>query len=598
MGLINSLRTRFQGLTDAILRFPLSILLFLATAVMNAVVISTRDFEDYTRLIWTFLVGAALSAAAQMAYEHFYRRKTSRLITLAGSAVITLAYFLLIRKSEMATVVSVRTMVLLFLLLVAFLWLPTIRSSIDFNVSFLEAFKAFWITGFFTGVLFLGLALILSAINLLLVSISTSAYTHTANIVFVLLAPLYFLSLIPKYPAAGEAEEGAAPEQTQEIPQETRKGGTGDIPGFLSNLLTYVIIPVTAVFTLILLIYILLNITEEFWTDNLLEPLLVSYSITVITVYLLVSRLNSPMAAAFRKVFPKILLPVVLFQTISSCLKIGAEGITYGRYYVILFGLFATVASLLFSFLPVRKNGLIAPILILLALLSIVPPIDAFTVSRKSQTDRLKSILTEKGMLSGHRITPNPDLSDKEKQRIVSSIEYLDWMQYTDEISWLEDYSSSRDFQQTFGFPRYGNTRAEYRSLYLYLNPEHMIGITGYDYLHSIHLSDRGDIRREAAFRKKEVNYYLDYERSGEITYLLLKEEETELLRLSFNDILNQFNTGRTDSFSDEITEEQARFTVESDRAILTLTIRTINIDYWQEESSWYSDAYLLIRIK
>lgn len=639
MGIMKSFRTRFQGLTDTILRFPATILLLFSTAVINAVVISTKEFEDYPKLLFTFIVGASIYALSQVAFEHYHEGNPYRLLYVAISTAFTLAYFFIIRNSEITTIITIRTIVLLFVMLVAFLWIPSIRSAIDFNKSFMAVFKSFWISGFFSGILFLGIALILRAINILIVPISSISYAHAANIVFVLYAPLYFLSLIPKDPAVGEGSRSMERHQTEEnspwngeseiIPAEDRSqentipeekatkckedkagkdsdstsklntaGKAGDTPGILSSLLSYVIIPVTAIFTIILLIYIILNITDEFWKDSLLEPLLVSYSITVIIVYLLVSRLESPIAAVFRRIFPKILVPVVLFQTVSSCIRIGDAGITHGRYYVILFGFFATVAGLLFCFLPIRKNGLIAPILILLSLLSILPPVDAFTVSRNSQTGRLKSVLMENGMLTGNGITPNPDLNENDRKRITSSIDYLNQMNYTEDIPWLADYSSTYNFDQTFGFPRYGYTKGEYGSLYLYLDPESMINVAGYDYLRSVNISGDGNNQREAAFRKDGVDYTLEYDRSGVKTDLVLKSEETELIRFSVNEIIDRFNTSEQVNHSAELSEEEAKFTVENEQAVLTLTVQIININYWQEGSNWYADAFILIRIK
>ena len=116
---------------------------------------------------------------------------------------------------------------------------------------------------------------------------------------------------------------------------------------------------VTAVFTLILGVYIATNIAGDFWRDNLLEPMIVSYSITVILVYILASRLENRFAQLFRKIFPKVLVPIVIFQTIASIMKIGDMGVTHTRYYVIAFGIFAIASGILFSFLPVRKMALL-----------------------------------------------------------------------------------------------------------------------------------------------------------------------------------------------------------------------------------------------
>lgn len=618
---------RFQGLTNTILRFPITIVLLLSAVVMNAVVISTKEFDLYQKLLLTLIIGAFISGVFQMIYEHFHKDRSSRLFYNVAAAILTLAYFFLIRNSEITTVIAIRTMVLLFIMLIAFLWIPSLRSEVDFNESFMAAFKAFCISVFFSGIVFLGIALILRAIHALITPIDGEAYIHAANIVFVLYAPLYFLSLIPRYPAleknstaadtlkygesgsrSGEPEEkkGEGKEKSiaasGDVPTgkavEEPAGRAGDAPRILASLLSYVIIPVTAIFTLILLAYIILNITGEFWSNSLLEPLLVTYSITVIIVYLLVSRLDSPIAIGFRRIFPKILLPVVLFQTVSSCIKIGVAGITYGRYYVILFGLFATVAGLLFCFLPVRRNGLIAPVLIILSLISVLPPVDAFTVSYRNQISRLKNVLTDKGMLSGNVITPNPNLTEKDKQTIISSLSYLETMDYTNEIRWLSDYRITYDFNKTFGFPRYGQSEKEYGSTYLYLDPELMIDIAGYDFLRNTTINDYRDTFKEASFQKNGIQYTLEYRRAEGKLYLILTEEETELLRFPVNQIFERFETNHQKNHSAQMTEEEARFKLENERAILTLTVRDININYWQEGSSRNAEAYVLVKIK
>ena len=76
-------------------------------------------------------------------------------------------------------------------------------------------------------------------------------------------------------------------------------------------------------------------------------------------------------------------MPIVIFQIISSIISLSDTGITHTRYYVILFGLFAATAGILMSFLPVRKNGVVAAMLIIFTVLSVVPPVDAFTISHQ-----------------------------------------------------------------------------------------------------------------------------------------------------------------------------------------------------------------------
>ena len=189
----------------------------------------------------------------------------------------------------------------------------------------------------------------------------------------------------------------------------------------------------------------------DFWKDNLLEPILIIYSIGIILVYLLASRIENKFSKYFKLSIPKILIPVVLFQTLASILKIQEVGITYGRYYVILFGIFATIAGILFCFISVKKNGIIAPILIGLSVISILPPVDAFTISRANQASRLKQVLIKNEMLQEGRIIPNENISTEDKDIIVSTVQYLESSDDVNKIAWLSSYNPN-DFEKTFGF--------------------------------------------------------------------------------------------------------------------------------------------------
>ena len=180
----------------------------------------------------------------------------------------------------------------------------------------------------------------------------------------------------------------------------------------------------------------------------MLEWLLVSYAIIVIIVYILACNLENKFALLFRKIFPKILVPIVVFQTIASFLKIQEMGVTHGRYYVILFGIFATIAGLIFSFMKPKHNGLIAIALLVLSAISIIPPIDAFTVSKNNQISFLEQKLTENDMLENNEIVPKADVAQKDKIVITKVVTYIDNMGYTKEVAYLpSNFSAYRDFQ-------------------------------------------------------------------------------------------------------------------------------------------------------
>lgn len=571
------------GLTNTIKRFTFTATFLLATVIYNGYIINSDYDDNYYKLLMTFLIGAAVTAVLQLFYERFGKITVHRLILMAIGLGITILYYFLVLNSNLADQeITVRTFAFFFLLLFAFLWIPVIKSRFTFNDSFMALFKASMIALFYSLILFVGIALIIGATDLLIIDVDYKSYTHTANIVFLLYAPLHFLTLIPRY-RDDSAEDQVSSGKTLAV----------DAPKFLENLISYVIIPITAVFTIILLLYILLNITGDFWTNNLLEQMLVTYSITVIMVYLLSSKLDNAFANAFRGIFPKVLVPIVLFQTVSSCLMIGDLGITYSRYYVILFGIFAVISGLIFSFLPVQKNGLIAPILIFLTLISILWPVDAFTISRMNQAGRLKAILEENDMLSGNEIVANANLSESDQTTLINSLEYLEKLNYLDRYPWLNTYRSTSSFKRIFGFDKYP-LNDKYENRYFSLATEEMVAIHGYDYMKEISIYGEED-RSLSTFESNGSTFSVELVRDGN-RFLVLKEGNSELVRLPFQEITNRLEI--SDQFSKEMTLEEASFTVENDTAILTLVAKSINISIWQDQPEVHIEGYLLIKIR
>ena len=306
MKAIKKLKDRLRGLTDAIARFPLTTVFLLVAAIINAYDINVE--KDYSKLLLTFVVGAFLSAVQQVAYERYFSKFSTRAVLMGTVVLLTAGYYLIIRTSpELSMEITIRTSVALFALLIAFIWVPVIKSKISFNKSFMITFKSLFNSLFFSGVIFGGISIIISAIDQLIFTVDYTSFSQAANIIFILFAPMYFLSLIPIYPGATDKNK----EQEMTDLQKEIINKAANCPKFLEILISYIIIPLIAVFTIILLIYIIQNIGGEFWTDNLLEPMLVSYAITVILVYILASEIENKFTVFFRRIFPKVLVPIV-----------------------------------------------------------------------------------------------------------------------------------------------------------------------------------------------------------------------------------------------------------------------------------------------
>lgn len=566
-------------------RFPMTIVFLVSIMALNAAVITNDDVEHYSELMLCFILGASLSAALQIVWERFFKSSMARILFMLFAAVSSLVYLVIVFDTDISVKASIRTIIILFMLFIAFIWVPSIKSRVTFYESFLAVFRAFFIAVFFAGVIFLGVYLIITAIDQLIADVDERAYLHAANIIAILYAPIHFLSLIPAYD-----------KEVQENAEEAQPSGTRHASRFLEGLISYVFIPVTSLFTVILLLYIIINITGAFWKQSLLEPLLVSYSITVIVVYLLSANLQNVFAKYFRRIFPKVLVPVVLFQTISSILKINELGITYGRYYVILFGLFATACGVIFCIIPAAKIGVIAPILLIMSAVSVIPPVDAFTVSRINQAGRLKKALEANDMLEGNTIIPGKSLSSEDKQTIRSSLEYLRRLKDTGRYDWLASYNETDNFSKTFGFNEYEINEPSAKYISLSRDPNRMIPISGLDYMGAISLSLSADYKGPEGLVIDNMNYSLEFEADDEERFMVLYDDErNEIIRASINEFFKAYEDRGEDS--DVLTLEEASYTAVSNLATMIFIADQININNWNGESSYYASGYVFINL-
>lgn len=595
MKVIQNIQNKFQGFIQACKRYPLSVVFLVAIAGLNAYMIQ-QEADDYTRYLYSFFIGVFLSATAQHVYERFFEKTMQRILLMVGAIILTVLYFYTIGSSvDYDLETTIKTGIIFFALTFAFMWIPTINSKVTFNKSFLATFKSFFTTVLFSVVLYAGIGVILLAVDQLLFSLDYKVNLHCLNLVASLFAPIFFLSGTPLYLSKQDESTQSLEEQAdkqEQIEQELI------VPKVLELLLSYIIIPLTAIFTIILLVYLLQNITGEFWTNNLLEPMLVSYAITVIIVYFLVSTINTKSAIFFRKIFPKVLVPIVLFQTVSSVLRIQETGLTLGRYYVILFGVFAFIAGIIFSVLPVRKNGWVAVVLIVFSLISILPPVDAFTVSRVSQTNLLKETLVKNNMLEGNKIIPNASIPDEDKIKISQTIDYLASMNYSKEIEWLAPYNQrlNYQFEEVVGFEpvydesSFSSNQSYYATIDWKGSP--LLSIEDYDKMIVFSQYDSPTLSA-IDFEVENSTYDIISKNEDNTTNLsLINEQNDTLITIDLQETIDQ--VAASAQTKNVITLEEATVTTENEEAKMNIVFTSIDI----YDNQYNSEFYLFIDIK
>ncbi len=574
-------------------RYPLTVLLIVALTINNMFTIN----QDYNVSYYesTLMIGILLSLVAEQLYQRFFKPLKMRLLLMGSALVVMFVYHLMIGgQVDHAIAFSVKTDVFILILITAFIWIPSIKCQLRFSQSFLVVFKAFFTTVLFCLIISIGISTILLAIDALLFDTSFTIWFQLLNVVGTLFGPVFFLTFIPLYIGNKDADMSEADRQKryEEISRATAKSKQFDL------LILFVFIPLVVVYTIVLLIYILSNLTSALFTENVLEPLLISYTITVLVIYLLASEVDHHVSHFFRLVIPKVLLPIVLFQTVASIVKINETGMTYGRYYVIVFGVFGTITGFIYAFLSSKKTNWLAPILIVISIISVTPPVDAFTVSRYSQINLVKGILESYNMLNDGQVEPNAEVSEADQIKLTEVIEYLDEMDDLDEVEWLpSNIFVANRFEDIFGFePTYQtdlNPFRSTRSVNLRNWEGEMIDVSASDWLIKQSIDGQSSNNDRFTLTGQALSsYQLEINSDRDAFDIKLFNENQELITLDGEELLDYFLTGGQSNR--QLTIDEAVYTIENDQAELSVIVEEINL----YQTNYTIDFFLLIDLK
>lgn len=385
-----------------------------------------------------FIVGILLSVVSQMIYEHFYLNQSSKRWLLKGVAIVLILLYGWYMHSSLSlvddefwffySIPGIRGMIVYFFLSVLLIWIPTIRQDrMKFSDSFMVSFRALYTSQFFSLVLFIGISGLIFLIEALLFSVGSSWWGNSFIVIFNFVGPMIFLSMLPKYYLIHSTDEEAI-EEIEGLIKPSK---------FLSRLVSFIFIPLMEVYSGILILYILLNFGSGFFTDSLIEGLLLNYIIYGWVLLLLADSVESNFVGLFKSVFPFALIFVVFLQMIATINQIQKLGMTHGRYLILLLGLASIIGSV--YYLMKNKSLKIIPILALITgFIAFVPPFDAMSVSVKAQVNRIEDILDryevnrETGKSEGEKL-----ISSRDEDKLESSLDYLDGIQALNQLSWL-----------------------------------------------------------------------------------------------------------------------------------------------------------------
>lgn len=577
-----------KQLKEIIFRFPLSMIFI--SILTGWQLYSEETFVLYEPTFLLLVLGIILSATSQLFYENFFKKRLQMRWVLYGIVVafvfiyhfyLSYSYSIVDDPWNFYSIPGIRTMILYFVTVILFIWAPTIKSKIKFSDSFLVTFKAYFVSGFFSVVLFLGIFFTFLLFEFLFFSLETDWISYSSKLIFYFFAPVLFLTFIPDYHSLAIESEN-----NEQIIEQTI-----NMPKLLHHLISYILIPIMAVLTGIIVVYILTNLTGDFFSENILEGLLLSYAINGWILLILADSIENKMAEWFKKIFPIALIFVIILQMISTFLQIQEVGMTHGRYIILMFGVGSVISGGWYIF---KKNSLqILPIVAIIAgLISLTPPIDALTISVNQQRSRINDVLKEYDMMIDSRqVVPNPEVSEADQETIQESLNYLSEISALNQLEWLPEQYYYRE-DEYLGFvserdpwEQDGNYREEMNQTDVHLDEDYpMIPVGDFERMFDLSLNNEEDFIEFIEMKGELHSVRVDLEDRFMIE---IDADSFEApLEFDFSDVLDEFE-GETNL---SLPREDLTFTEEIDDYKVQIMIEYLDIsgDYLQ------IDFYLL----
>lgn len=409
-----SLRKGIEKLHLAALRFPFTLFFLVGLAVLFYISINNHQAYISPRIRTFFALGTGLS----MSLGLFLERSSKMLLRISGQlagVILLLIYSLfLLEKFEAVDIFQQIALGAVFVLM------SFVSAYFDKNsdVSFWEFSKTsviqLTIAFIFSGVLMAGLSLAVLSLDLLFkVTIHNVVYQNIAISCFALFGPVYFLSNIP--------------------PKEEMHSTNFEFNRFLKILGLYILMPILAIYTVILYAYLVQIIIKwelpNGWVSTLVSVLGLGGFVTMHLLFPLREDNKNKTVSVLSEYFPLVLFPLLILMSVGIFRRLGDYGMTINRLYVLLLnGWLYGVSIYLFLTQSKHLKWLIISFSVVLFAASI-GPWSVFNLTKKAVTRDTKELLLQSNLLKNGKAIDNSDkhikVNDSIAEMLKDKIEYL-----------------------------------------------------------------------------------------------------------------------------------------------------------------------------
>lgn len=396
-----------------------------------------------------------------------------------------------------------------------------------------------------------------------------------------------------------------------------------DYPFGLKVFSQYILLPLLLLYLVILYMYGAKIIALWDWPKGVVSWLIVAVSILGIFTFLLIhpygQKEENSWIKKFTKVFYFLVAPLVVLLFLAISIRLADYGITINRYIIILLGVWLTLVS---GYFIIGKNNIkFIPIsLCAMMLLMSFGPWSMFSVSERSQANRLEQILADHDILKDGKIQneqeltidstfyqqakefPNQQLmTDSVANEIKSIIDYLDdhhgfnsikdWYTQDFDIA-VQDYNKTKKrwsrineaeiYMAAMGLEYryyYVDSENEYFS---YSTPYYrqITNIKGYDFLldidHYYYYDNNYSNNNKIPFVMDSINYSITRVNKERFILELFKEKESILaidIDAIKDDLIGQYGK----KYQNEIPQSELTISKQSNGIDYKFEIQSLN---------------------
>ena len=392
-------------------RFPITIILAFIHFITGVYIAEVRSFESDNFIEINLLIFGSIfiTAMAEIIWEKYLYGK-NRWLVRGIYSVITFVLSIIFYVEYLRTndYYNIYYFALIPISIILFVLIPILNR--ENKEKYLQSeFSDFVITGIFALVLFNGIGIVLTTVNYLFFK-SRSFFIfrltmYSSWFIAEVLGASLFLSLLKKPDTDLENYE---------------------FPSIFNLLIKFVIIPLIAIYTAVLYIYMAKTIISMQLPKGLISHLVLWYTAFSVVIMILITPFTQKdkFFGNFKKYFPYFSIPLIFASLFALFQRIYQYGITEKRYYVLILIFWLFFCMILF----IRKMNITGIFISLIAciVIAVYTPFSAKSVSNFSQKERLKRMLVKYGALKDGKISKiTQKLADREGNQIHTTIAYI-----------------------------------------------------------------------------------------------------------------------------------------------------------------------------